>query len=236
MQGYSEYQKKYAEQIRESDKVLIGLIQKIKNDAKGDGRLSVLDIGCSTGNLLLHLKHALPELVLTGGDMVPSILDQCRNNPALSGINFEEMNILELDPAKKFDIIITNAVLYMLWDEEMERAFASIAAALKPEGWFVTFDFFHPFEQDLAILEKSKTHPDGLMLHFRPYSKVRPALEKNHLNNISFMPFSIPIELEKPEALDELNTYTVRSESGGNLLFRGTLYQPWCHLIAQKSI
>lgn len=47
-----------------------------------------------------------------------------------------------------------------------------------------------------------------------PYSSVRPVLQKTQFTSVSFMPFSIPIELERPEALDELNTYRVRSGRG----------------------
>jgi SAM-dependent methyltransferase len=234
LKDYSEYQKRYAENIRESDRVLIQLIRNIVDRQGSQRSLSLLDIGCSTGNLLLHIKHALPELELTGGDMTPAILEQCKSNPVLSGISFKEKNMLELGTEEKFDIITSNAVLYMFGDDEFERALESVAGALKPDGWFLAFDFFHPFEQDLAIFEKSKTHPNGLMLHFRQQSKVLPSLEKTGFQNISFRPFLIPIDLEMSEDFSELNTYTRRAENGERMLFRGTLFQPWCHLLAQK--
>src|SRR5579859_922292 len=58
---YNEYQKRYAGQIAERDKVMLGLIAE-----KTKGRGALLDIGCSTGNLLLHIKQAFPEMTLTG--------------------------------------------------------------------------------------------------------------------------------------------------------------------------
>jgi hypothetical protein len=35
---------------------------------------------------------------------------------------------------------------------------------------------------------------------------------------------------------EDLNSYTVKTETGDRLLFRGALYQPWCHMIAHKGI
>jgi 2-polyprenyl-3-methyl-5-hydroxy-6-metoxy-1,4-benzoquinol methylase len=87
--GYNAYQAKYAGQMRESDKVMIRLIREVVAKRGDLGRpLRLLDIGCSTGNLLLHLKRQLPNLALTGGDLAESSLDECRGNPELVGIDF----------------------------------------------------------------------------------------------------------------------------------------------------
>lgn len=49
-----------------------------------------------------------------------------------------------------------------------------------------------------------------------------------------FLPFLMPFELERPKDPMDITSYTVNAESVGHLSFRGVLYQPWCHLIAQK--
>ena len=60
-------------------------------------------------------------------------------------------------------------------------------------------------------------------------------------DDVQFAPFEIPIDLprgrtvgDNESGFEDLNSYTVRSEAGDRLLFRGTLFQPWCHLIARK--
>ena len=58
--GYNEYQSKYANDMRESDRVILALVA---NHGRG---ASLLDIGCSTGNLLRHIKRAFPSLVSLG--------------------------------------------------------------------------------------------------------------------------------------------------------------------------
>src|SRR5260370_38896184 len=78
---YDDYQARYATQIRESDKVILGLVRDLTG-----GRGNVLDIGCSTGNLLLHMKRALPNLSLVGGELVESSLNIAKSNPDLAGV------------------------------------------------------------------------------------------------------------------------------------------------------
>src|SRR6185437_12434951 len=72
---YNDYQKRYAGQIAERDKVLLGIVAE---HTGGKGKL--LDIGCSTGNLLLHLRRAFPGLVLYGGDLAQSSIDEAAAN------------------------------------------------------------------------------------------------------------------------------------------------------------
>lgn len=233
---YLEYQKKYASQIRESDRVIIEMVRKIVNGrAKGETPLSLLDIGCSSGNLLYHLKHHIPGLELSGGDAFPAIVDRCQQDPKLAGINFERMDLLHLHSRRSFDIVVVNAVLCLFGETDFDRAIANIASVTRERGHFMTFDLFHPEEQELTILEKSETHPGGLTSQFRPFSKVRTALEKHGFASIVFKPFSIPIDLPKPQREGDITSHTVRTESGKRLIFRGTLFTPWCHLVAQKA-
>lgn len=234
LSDYNSYQAKYAKQMRESDKVVINLIRAAVSDLCGAGRrLRLLDVGCSTGNLLLHIKRIFPELELSGGDLALSSLEQCRANPELSGIEFKVLDLLKL-PAKICDIVIVNAVLYMMEDEQFEQSIRNLANCLASGGRMIVFDFFHPFNQHLSIIEKSRSHPDGLRLVFRPMDMVNRILAEAGFSDPEYRPFVLPIDL--PLKNDgELVTYTVAAEEGRRLPFRGALSQPWCHLVARKA-
>src|SRR5580704_16229199 len=82
---YNSYQRRYAHTMRESDKVLVALVKDIVDRSAGRP-LELLDIGCSTGNLLLHIKNMVPSVNLTGGDLALSSIDECRRNPSLAGV------------------------------------------------------------------------------------------------------------------------------------------------------
>ena len=66
---YDDYQQRYRDSIRESDKVLIDLIR----EAAAGRPARLLDIGCSTGNLLRHIRRLVPGLDLHGGDLAASL-------------------------------------------------------------------------------------------------------------------------------------------------------------------
>src|SRR5215831_5995994 len=119
MRAYGEYQKKYARTIRESDRVLIDMVRAaVAPTLAQERRPSLIDLGCSTGNLLLHLKHAVPALALSGGVIVGSIIVANRLNPELGGIEFHELDMLELPTEPQYDVVVTNAALMFFTPEE----------------------------------------------------------------------------------------------------------------------
>ena len=236
LEEYNAYQRRYAGDIRESDKALIEMVQALAQQMPPDRRpLRLLDIGCSTGNLLLHLSRQVPGLALTGGDLALSSLEECRRNPELAGIAFEELNLLDLPRSQPWDVVVVNAVLYMLDDDQFEAAARSLHGALRPGGSLLAFDFAHAFEQSLSILERSRTHPEGLALHFRPMTWIQRCLSAAGFAEVTFRPFAMPFDLARPDDPADIGTYTLRREDGERLSFRGTLFQPWCHLKAQRA-
>lgn len=224
---YNDYQERYAKQIAERDKVMLKLIAS----ATGGQVASLLDIGCSTGNLLLHTKRFFPNLELTGGELAESSLTTARSNPDLAGVNFTTMDMLNIKG--QYDVIVANAVaVYFSW-EEYEAAMRSVAKALKPGGTYLAFEWLHPYPQDLTIVETSISHPEGLKIHFRPYEKTSAVMRAAGFNSIDFKPFEIPIDIpHNPEEKDVV-THTEKMDDGERLQFRGALFQPWCHMVAK---
>jgi SAM-dependent methyltransferase len=238
---YADYQERYSKKIPERDKLTISLVEELLSIKSTGDSQKLLDIGCSTGNFLFHLSHAIPTLELVGGDAAPLIVEKCKADTKLKHITFEVMDILELDERCKFDFVVVNAVLYMMSENEYNQALSSISRVLKSGGWLIGFDFCHPYPQNLTINEVSDSHPTGLDLHFRPFSRVQVAMENVGFGKVEFKPFSIPIDLEKGKLktsdeydFESLNSYTVMTQNGDRLLFRGTLFQPWCHFKACK--
>jgi SAM-dependent methyltransferase len=226
---YNDYQKRYADRIAERDKVMLGLIAE-----KVHGKGALLDIGCSTGNLLLHIKRAFPEMNLTGGELAESSLTAARANPDLAGIEFRTMDMLDIPG--QYDCITANAVTYLFDWPQYERAIRSIARVLRSGGTFISFDWYHRHSgQSYAITEFTPGHPEGLTIHTRPYDQVSRLLTEAGLAGVEFRPFFIPIDL--PEQEDQSSdpiTYTKEMSDGNRLCFRGSLHQPWCYLMATK--
>jgi cyclopropane fatty-acyl-phospholipid synthase-like methyltransferase len=223
---YNEYQERYAKQIAERDKVMLKLIAA----ATGGQPASLLDIGCSTGNLLLHAKRFFPNLTMTGGELAESSLTAARANPELSGVEFRTMDMLDIPG--HYDVIVANAVaVYFSW-EEYEAAMRSVAKALKPGGTYLAFEWLHPHPQDLMIIEESISHPEGLKIHFRPYEKTAKVLRSAGFKSVDFRPFEIAIDIPHNPAEKDVVTHTEMTDTGHRLQFRGALFQPWCHMVA----
>jgi 2-polyprenyl-3-methyl-5-hydroxy-6-metoxy-1,4-benzoquinol methylase len=231
---YNAYQARYRSAARECDKVLINLVVDALQRRPSRTAPRLLDMGCSTGNFLLHLHRMLPELDATGADLAESSLEQCRRNPELAGVNFEKLDLFALPASGSFDVVVVNAVLYMMTDEQFEKALDSIHGALAVGGTVLAFDFFHGFDQHVSILEKSDSHPDGLPISFRPQSLVAGWMQKHGFEKPQYFPFTLPIDLPKSNE-PGLPTYTVKTVEGVRLPFRGTLFQPWCHMMADKA-
>lgn len=235
---YAEYQERYARNMRESDRVLLELV-KGEADRLG-GTASLLDIGCSTGNFLRHVARALPNLKLTGGDMAADVVEQCRAQPDLAGIEFEVMDMTAM--TGRYGLVVANATSFFLDDAEHSRALASAAEVLEPGGAYLVFEWLHPFKQRLAIRETSRSHPEGLTIHARPQEEVEVRLREVGFTEVEFLPFEVPIDLERgatfsdnDSGFEDLNSYTVRTEDSRRMIFRGALYQPWCHMVARKA-
>lgn len=236
LEKYNEYQNKYAENPRESDKVILSLIDAQLSRHQPAREASLLDVGCSTGNLLIHIKRRFPQLRLEGGDLAQSSLEQCRANPALSGAAFSSIDMMDIARREAFDIITANAVTYLFTWEDYCRAMASVVESLAPGGMYISFEWLHPFvHQDIVIYETTAWVPEGIRICARPMPKVEGFLRSIGFTAVEFLPFDLPLDLPRPGYDQEVSTYTVRAQDGRNLCFRGALFQPWCHLVARKG-
>jgi SAM-dependent methyltransferase len=226
---------------RESDKKLIDLVRTSAAKRAGGNPPVLLDIGCSTGNLLFHLRSRVPGLNLVGGDISEPAIVECRNNPMLSGIRFELLDLLDLPPSA-FDLIVANAATCYLQTDAYEAAIRSVARALRPGGVYISFEWLHEFDQELQIVERYRGCPEGVSLFFRPIPRVRPMFERNGFEIPAFEPFKIPIDLKQgvtygsnEDGFEDLNSYTIPTADGRRMIFRGALYQPWCFLTARRA-
>ena len=233
MTKYVAYQERYANDIRESDRVTIRLISDWVAD-HGEGPFDLLDVGCSTGNFLRHVRHADLPLRLQGADLAASALQIAREDAVLEGIAFIEHDIVACPPSELIDVITFNAVFFAFGPEEFRSAVANAAAALRPGGALICWDLFNPFQQRLDIVETSQGYPDGLRIVVRSYEDVREAVAEAGLNEPHLEPFRLPVDLSGGDDPASNQTYSVTSSDGDRLLFRGSLHQPWCHMVARK--
>jgi ubiquinone/menaquinone biosynthesis C-methylase UbiE len=92
---------------------------------------SLLDVGCGTGEHILHLKK---EFDCVGIDLSPQLLAACREkNP---DVQVFEGDMKNLDLQRKFDAVIClfGAVGYMLTAADLDKAIANMAKHFNRNG------------------------------------------------------------------------------------------------------
>ena len=234
---YLRYQKKYQKNIRESDKKIIEKIKLLKQkDSKCEFRL--LDVGCSSGNLLFHIKSIFPDFYLYGFDLDSKAITSCKLDSKLKGIKFTAESCLEMGhlSSENFNIVILNAIVCHLNDEEFEKTMFEASKILDRGGSLMMFGYFNPFDQEIEIIERSPYGTtSGVTLFYKSYNYTKSVLLKAGFDKIEFNPFLMPFDLPlKKDNHHDLSTYTVSTEKGDRISMRGTISQPWCHLYATK--
>lgn len=233
---YYETQAKFLEEPRESDKILIDHVTAAVKEVDGPREnIRLLDAGCSSSSLLYHIGKAVPDVQLCGVDIAVSVIDQNRQNPHFSGINYEEMDITRLSFDQPFDIIVCNRSLCFFTPDELGTALKSLAGALRPGGALIVLDWMSPFGQEVMIRETSVWYPEGLTFFYRSYDAVAKAMAEAGLAPPEFTPFDIPVDLPKHEDNTQIYTYTVKDVTGTRHQFRGALSQPWTFALTHRK-
>jgi SAM-dependent methyltransferase len=172
---------------------------------------------------------------MTGGDLARSSIEEAKKNKKLKDVTLQELDLFEL-PENTYDIVVANALLYLLTRQEFKDALEIIYTSLREGGALFVFDLMHSFEQqDVVVYETSVGHPDGIRISFRPVRRVQETLVSLGFSDLRFYPFQMPFDLEVPKPDEDVVSYTVTSQEGERMTFRGVLFQPWCHMIAKKT-
>lgn len=232
-ESYIGYQRKYIDSPRESDRVILEMLEK----QLGVQSASVLDIGCSQGNLLRHIRRKFPSLELFGCDSSQAEVDAAKELTADDdNISFFCMDLTQPNSLEQYDCIILNAILFSISNTDISLALSNVAKLVKNRGTVIVFDFFHTKAHNLVILEEvlvEKGYHNNLEMNFRNVYWFEERIRKHGLVLELYRPFNIPVDLAESE--DSLTSSTTKTELGTRIIFRGVLAQPWSHVLLRKE-
>jgi SAM-dependent methyltransferase len=128
--------------------------------AFAEGALSVLDLGCGTGQVAVAVASGRD---VTGVDPAGAMLDVARKRPGGESVTWVEADARHVRLGKKFDLVLLtgHAFQVFLTAEDQRAVLATIAAHLAPEGRFI-FDSRNPAAREWLewVPEKSQRTVD----------------------------------------------------------------------------
>ena len=224
--------------MRESDKRMLALASE---KAASRNKVKLIDLGCGNGNLLYHLKQNYPHWSLHGKDLAENLIAECQTDPDLAGVHFEVGDLTVPPPPEEcesYDLAVLIAVMQVLPPDAFQKALGSICRYLKPGGWLLNFDGYHPFpEHELVRVEitAGSARPDFPTMNYYYPSRAKATewCRAAGFGQIEFEDFYMPFDLPRPVG-NPAATHTEQLADGRRFSMLGVVAQPWAFLKAQK--
>jgi len=109
---------------------------------KGEGTLTVLDVACGTGNVVLECASCMPRASFDAVDIAEGMLEKARDNAKvqkLDNIHFHLQDVTKLALDKKYDVITCAYALFFL--PEADKVLQDLVLLLKPDGLVIFTSF-----------------------------------------------------------------------------------------------
>jgi SAM-dependent methyltransferase len=206
----------YAEP-KESFKQLVDLIAA----SRGDGPLSLLDVGCATGAFLHHVRQRLELSRAAGADIFAPLLDEARRR--LPDVEFLELSLTDLAErlAERFDVctVLGTAVLF----DDLDDVVRNVMAVLAPAG---SAFFWEPMNRDPVdmLMRYRRSGDDGPwtpgfnMWSIASYERAARRVEPDVA--VSVTDFRLPFAVPRGE--DPMRSWTIATDEDPHQLVAGT--------------
>ncbi len=189
---------------------------------KRNAPVSLLDVGCATGELIYFLSDHYPQFRYTGIDVFDDLIEHCKKlQPDKEFLN---ASILELPDSlyHQFDIITVVGVMSIFDESELQIFFSNLFKACRPGATIYILSPFNEFGVDCEIThrKRKKGVKGEWEKGWNVFSKETIGeLIQNQCNQWSFHPFRIHFDLKPKE--DPVRTWTMRTETNERQLTNG---------------
>ena len=142
---YIYFEEDYYKNKKEVFSFLIDILKKHTKDG-----FSLLDLGCSRGELLYHIQNDIPNhSKLFGLDYSEDLIKNAKEQDFLSNIDFEVGDAQDFELNRKFDFIIcVGTVGYF---DSLDDLFKMIKRHLNNGGVALVFHLFNEFDVDVQV-------------------------------------------------------------------------------------
>lgn len=121
---------------------LVSTIDAVVAEARVEPGMTVLDMGCGSGQLTIPLARVAAEVIAV--DLSPSMIELLRRNLERERVQnvacrLEALERLSAEPAS-LDLVVSNYALHHLADEDKRHLVGAVAGWLRPGGRLVIGD------------------------------------------------------------------------------------------------
>ena len=217
--------------VKESFKFLLNEIKNNHNK-----KFSLIDIGCATGVFISYVNKELPDVKITGADILENLLEQAKEN--CSSAELYQMDIYDKDSVKKslgekkFDAVVLDGV-HAIFDE-VKPWIENLTNLVSKNGTIYVFGSFN--ESDFDIITRVKSVDSEVWEKgWNRFSlkTVKNEFEKNNFD-VTLKKFNLDLDIEKGN--DDRRTYTHRLENGTRITRNGLELISTPYLVICKKI
>jgi tRNA (cmo5U34)-methyltransferase len=113
-------------------------------------RVSVLDLGCGTGNVSLAIKNRFPQAEITCLDLAENMIQNTRYKLAdYSDVTYVVGDLRDLDAVEEYDAVVSSLAIHHLSRKEQQSLYKQIHTALKEGGVFYNADNIQSSSENL---------------------------------------------------------------------------------------
>jgi len=178
---------------------------------KEECKITLLDVGCATGELIYYLRTLFPGFNYTGFDISEKMLKHASFK--MSEVNFYQRTILDLAEEKsdaQYDFVIMSGVLSIF--DDTERVLENLIPLVKKGGNLLVYGFFNDLPVDVIMRYKSSDDSEWKSGWNIISTKYCEKIIRNIcLANIEWVDFNIGFSLERPKD-DFMRVWTMATE------------------------
>lgn len=185
------------------------------------GARSLLDVGCATAELLIYLHQRFPCLILTGMDILPSLIERARQS--LPEATFEVASILEAASfeGRQFDVVVCSGTIGIFDGPEM--TVPNLLSAVAPGGTLCLLSNFNRDPLDIMLrYRRSDDESAPWETGWNVYSRASMERLLRRLDPTltwSWIPFRMPKDIAKGD--DPARTWTISTAEDPHQLVNG---------------
>ncbi len=217
--------------VKESFKFLLNEVKKNHGT-----KFSLLDIGCATGVFISYVNKELPDVDISGADILEDLLKQAKDNCSSAELYqidiFDKVSVKTKFDNKKFDAVVLDGV-HAIFDE-VKPWIENLISLVSENGTIYVFGSFN--ESDFDVITRVKSVDSEVWEKgWNRFSlkTVQNEFEKNNFDVI-FKKFNLDLDIKKTD--DDRRTYTHRLDDGTRITRNGLELISTPYLIMCKKI